>query len=246
MSRVGKYERQEREITCTECGDKFIVKQIKTYVCRKCQRRINNRRYYEKNKHRIKPPSKEDKRRYNLTYYKKHSDKITERQREYYKENREDILEYAEKYRRERGVLPNGMSGTEEVALEILEEMYPKEEIRTNDRKTILNPNTGHYLELDYYLPNINIAIELNGITHYEPVYGEEKFKRQLINDTITREVCKELGITLIEVPLEKGVHYERTPAGKAKLKELITRFLRFREDKSPERCTIEDHLGGN
>jgi hypothetical protein len=31
---------------------------------------------------------------------------------------------------------------------------------------------------LDFYFPELRFAIELNGITHYEPIYGEDKFEK--------------------------------------------------------------------
>ena len=30
--------------------------------------------------------------------------------------------------------------------------------------------------ELDFYFPELKIAIQINGPTHYKPIYGQEKF----------------------------------------------------------------------
>jgi ssDNA-binding Zn-finger/Zn-ribbon topoisomerase 1 len=62
-----------------------------------------------------------------------------------------------------------------------------------NDRNTIVNPITGHYLELDIYLPNLNKAIEYNGIYWHSSKYSK-------IRDKIKLEQCKSLGITLLVV----------------------------------------------
>ena len=34
--------------------------------------------------------------------------------------------------------------------------------------------------ELDVYVPSLNLAFELNGIFHYEPIYGEKKLNQIL------------------------------------------------------------------
>ena len=53
-------------------------------------------------------------------------------------------------------------------------------------------------LELDLFLPDYNIAFEINGICHYKPIYGDYKFKKTLQNDTEKQQKCKEAGIKLI------------------------------------------------
>jgi hypothetical protein len=67
------------------------------------------------------------------------------------------------------------------------------------------NPKTGRLLELDAYAPNIKVALEYNGIQHYKfpnPFHNSEKeFQEGVERDNSKRELCKEHGITLIEIP---------------------------------------------
>lgn len=51
--------------------------------------------------------------------------------------------------------------------------------------------------ELDIYIPSLNIAFELNGIFHYEPIYGKEKLHSIQNNDTRKFQACLEQGIEL-------------------------------------------------
>lgn len=60
-----------------------------------------------------------------------------------------------------------------------------------NDR-SIVSP-----LELDFYFPDINYAIEINGLFHYEPIYGKETLLAQKERDSRKRRLCKEKGIIL-------------------------------------------------
>lgn len=54
--------------------------------------------------------------------------------------------------------------------------------------------------ELDFYFPELRFAIELNGIVHYEPIYGQDKFERIQNNDKQKMLRCLELGIELMVI----------------------------------------------
>ena len=59
-------------------------------------------------------------------------------------------------------------------------------------------------LELDIYIPNLKIAIELNGILHYEPIYGHDKFEKIKERDKQKMIICYNSGIELIVINLGK------------------------------------------
>jgi very-short-patch-repair endonuclease len=71
--------------------------------------------------------------------------------------------------------------------------LYPNLEIVTNN-KQIINS------ELDFYFPQLKFAIELNGPTHYEPIYGQEKFEKIVQNDKQKIIKCYEKGIELLVI----------------------------------------------
>lgn len=76
---------------------------------------------------------------------------------------------------------------------EQLKILYPNLQIICNGKETIES-------ELDFYFPELRFAIELNGIVHYEPIYGQDKFERIQSNDKQKMIKCSELGIELMVI----------------------------------------------
>lgn len=54
--------------------------------------------------------------------------------------------------------------------------------------------------ELDFYFPEIKIAIQISGILHYEPIYGLEKLRHIQNLDQEKRNKCLEKNIKLFEI----------------------------------------------
>ena len=77
----------------------------------------------------------------------------------------------------------------------------------TNQRPDFLrNPVTGNYnLELDCYDSDLRLAVEYQGQQHYKyiPYFhkNKEAFLNQKYRDELKRRMCRENGVTLIEVP---------------------------------------------
>ena len=85
--------------------------------------------------------------------------------------------------------------GTRRAKLEVfleeqIKEHYPELELHCNQKTAIES-------ELDFYFPKLRFAIELNGITHYEPIYGNDKFEKIQNNDERKAITCYEKGIEL-------------------------------------------------
>lgn len=73
---------------------------------------------------------------------------------------------------------------------EELTKLYPKLEIHFN-RKDAINS------ELDIYIPSLSLAFELNGIFHYEPIYGKDKLASIQNNDKRKFAACNDASISL-------------------------------------------------
>lgn len=59
----------------------------------------------------------------------------------------------------------------------------------------------GRQVELDVYLPKEGVAFEYQGEQHYKDIYALGTRWRQKFRDEDKRGACKEMGITLIEIP---------------------------------------------
>lgn len=67
---------------------------------------------------------------------------------------------------------------------------YPNLEI-------LYNNSTAIGAELDIYIPNLKLAFEINGIFHYEPVFGQDKLEKTKNNDQKKFYLCHKNSISL-------------------------------------------------
>lgn len=86
-------------------------------------------------------------------------------------------------------------SKLEIIIQENIENIFPKLDVKYNDLTEI-------NLELDIYIPSINLAFEINGPTHYYPIYGEEKLISIQRNDTRKIISCERKSIKLIKIDI--------------------------------------------
>jgi hypothetical protein len=73
---------------------------------------------------------------------------------------------------------------------EKLTEQYPNLDILYNSKKIINS-------ELDIYIPSLKLAFELNGLFHYEPIFGNKKLELIKENDNNKFQKCQEQKISL-------------------------------------------------
>lgn len=89
-----------------------------------------------------------------------------------------------------------------------LNELYPQIEILYNDRKTINS-------ELDIFIPKYNLAFELNGIVHYEPIYGKDTFEYIQNKDKNKFQLCQEKNISLCVIDTSSLKYFKEQRAEK-------------------------------
>jgi hypothetical protein len=77
-----------------------------------------------------------------------------------------------------------------------------------NDKGTINS-------ELDIYVPSLKLAFELNGIFHYEPIYGKEKLAQIQNNDQRKFQACLEHNIELVIIDSSQFKYFKQGNADK-------------------------------
>lgn len=116
----------------------------------------------------------------------------------------------------------NRSTGTKRSKLELfieseLSKMYPFLYIKYNKTQTI-------NAELDIYIPELSLAFELNGIVHYEPIYGPEKLSKIQNNDNRKFQACLEQQIELAILDVSSLKHF--TPLKGKKYLDIIMSII--------------------
>ena len=96
--------------------------------------------------------------------------------------------------------------------------------------------------ELDIYIPSLKLAFELNGIFHYEPVYGQDKLDKIINNDKLKFKACHEAGISLcvIDTTSQKKFTAESSSVFVVLIEQIIMEALEVVETSSvPSQGTI-------
>jgi hypothetical protein len=86
--------------------------------------------------------------------------------------------------------------------------LYPNMEIQFN-YKNVINS------ELDIYIPLLKLGFELNGIYHYEPIYGQNKLNQIENNDKRKFQACLERGIELCIIDTSQQKYFKEKTSQK-------------------------------
>jgi hypothetical protein len=70
-------------------------------------------------------------------------------------------------------------------------------------------------MELDIYSPDLNIAFELNGVFHYEPIYGLEKLDKIQERDCSKSKACHDAKIDLCVIDVSQQKYFKESTSVK-------------------------------
>ena len=101
--------------------------------------------------------------------------------------------------------------------------LFPDLELHFNRKDTINS-------ELDIYIPSLKLAFELNGIFHYEPIYGEHKLSQIRNNDQRKFQACLEQEIELCIID-SSGQKYFKDKSSRKYL-DIISTLIKQKRDR--------------
>ena len=144
-------------------------------------------------------------------------------------------------FTRGKGCIQCSDSKSEKMVGVILAEQFDDNiQFDHNIRPNFLKYKSGKNLELDYYCESLKLAVEYNGIQHYEycPDYfhrkGRHVFLEQLERDAFKKKMCETLGIHLIIVP------YQYTHLNKEEMTKYIVNEIEQWKKKTTQPFVIK------
>jgi very-short-patch-repair endonuclease len=108
-------------------------------------------------------------------------------------------------------------SNLEKFVCEALEEKGYK--VLFHKQGLIVNDN----LELDLFVPSVKTAIEIDGPSHYEPIWGEEKFKKTMQADQDKNSLLLKAGYSIVRI---KNTRKNNTQKFRRELMEKLVETL--------------------
>jgi hypothetical protein len=107
------------------------------------------------------------------------------------------------KYNNVNRIVTNNHRSKLEIFLEEkLTNLYPNLLIEYNCKTMIES-------ELDIYIPSLKLAFELNGIFHYEPIFGSDKLEKVKNNDNKKFQKCINANISLCIIDTSKQKYFK-------------------------------------
>lgn len=97
-------------------------------------------------------------------------------------------------------------------------------------------------LQIDLFLPTINTAIEVDGPSHFSPVWGDDVLKRNISYDNKKTGLMLGKGLVVIRIKQTKDFSNSRASIIYDKLKDILTQIIH--KFPSPDNRTI--NIGDN
>jgi len=95
--------------------------------------------------------------------------------------------------------------------------LYPNLEFHFNKKDTIQS-------ELDIYIPSLKLAFEINGVFHYEPIFGQDKLDKIQKNEKGKFAACIEKNISLCIIDVSTLSYFK--PKKAQKFLDIITNII--------------------
>jgi len=125
------------------------------------------------------------------------------------------------------------------LARKVFNYYFPHEKVIYNWRPDfLLNKDTGKNLELDIWYPEINLAVEINGVYHLD--------KNQRLRDLLKKKLCYKNNIRLIQINSADDLLFVYRVINKCELPEKIFVLIQnYKKRKSKKYKLLERKFKG-
>lgn len=96
-------------------------------------------------------------------------------------------------------------------------------------------------LQIDLFLPTLNVAIEVDGLSHFEPVWGEDTLKKNQTYDNKKTGLILGKGLVLIRIIQKKDFSKARASVIYQELKNTLENIKKQFPDKDHRNIIIGD-----
>lgn len=96
-------------------------------------------------------------------------------------------------------------------------------------------------LQIDLFLPKLNVAIEVDGLSHFEPVWGEDTLKKNQSYDNKKTGLILGKGLVLIRIIQKKDFSNSRSKMIYSELLKELQKIDKKFPDKEHRNITIGD-----
>jgi len=97
-------------------------------------------------------------------------------------------------------------------------------------------------LQIDIFLPTMNVAIEIDGPSHFLPVWGEDALQKNISYDNKKSGLILGKGLVLVRIKQLRDFSTSRGTIVYSKLKELLNEIKQKFPDVNNRSFTIEDN----
>lgn len=118
----------------------------------------------------------------------------TQKREAWYEKDPEDIADMHKKsHQKLLETTKHGSKFENFISETLIEEGY---DVLLHKKGALINPN----LELDIYVPNIKLAIEVDGPVHYLPIFGEERLEKTRLADADKNGLLISHGVYVLRI----------------------------------------------
>lgn len=88
---------------------------------------------------------------------------------------------------------------------ELMKELYPENEVIQDDKAALKPLLGGKPFEIDVFIPELGIGVDIKGKVHFEPIYGEEALIKIQFRDRMKELLYQHYGLEILDLDVHNN-----------------------------------------